>query len=64
MNLVPTTMMHMELDSAQSPVMSLGYQYRDDEGDAALDAAEFKLEPEAFTGLDILTRVAISNLPV
>jgi len=63
-NLVPTTMMHMELDSAQSPVMSLGYQYHDEEGDAALDAAEVKLEPDAFTGLDILTRVAISNLPV
>ena len=63
-NLVPTTMMHMELDSAQSPVMSLGYHYHDEEGDAALDAAEVKLEPDAFTGLDILTRVAISNLPV
>jgi hypothetical protein len=64
MTLVPTTMMDIELDTAESPVVSLGYQYQDAEGDAALDAAEIKLEPGAFTGLDILTRVASSNLLV
>ena len=64
MTLPPTTMMHMEMDDALSPMISLGYQYNDEEGDAALDAAEIKLEPGAFVGLDILTRVASSNLVV
>lgn len=58
--LPPTSVMHMELNDAQSPMMGLSYP--DEEGDAALDAAEIKLKPGAFVGLDILTRVASSNL--
>ena len=68
LSLPPTSaLMSIEMDDAQSPMMynSLGYQYGRDvmeEDDAALRDAEVKLEPAAFIGLDILTRVANSNL--